>query len=197
MAVKYKVETEEHKRLFEFYYALGDKRSTRQVAEELNLSPTTVRRYASAFKWTDRVKERDKQIGTIVENKLQEELEKAKEEKLSALEKLKERQEEIIRKTEEELNSKSAMERSLDSIIEQKLQYRLTIKSLIEIFIDDVRNGKIKIRRIEDFERLVRLDLELAGEDAGSKMASNMGTLVDALKGSGWDSIPDPRDVNE
>lgn len=197
MAVKYKVETEEHKRLFEFYYALGDKRSTRQVAEELGLSPTTIRRYASAFKWTERVKERDKQIGTIVENKLQEELEKAKEEKLSALEKLKERQEEIIKKTEEELNNKSAMERSLDNIIEQKLQYRLTIKSLIEIFIDDVKNGKIKIRRIEDFERLVRLDLELAGEDAGSKMASNMGTLVDALKGSGWDNIPDPRDLNE
>lgn len=197
MAVKYKVETEEHKRLFEYYYALGEKRSTRQVAEELGLSQTTVRRYASAFKWTERVRERDKQVDTIVDAKLQAELEKAKERQLSALEQLRERQEQIIAETEKELKERTAMERSLDNIIEQKLQYRLTIKSLIEIFIDDVKNGKIKIRRIEDFERLVRLDLELAGEDAGSKMASNMGTLVEALKGSGWDNIPDPRDQNE
>lgn len=197
MAVKYRVETEEHKQLFEYYYAMGEKRSTKRVAEELNLSPTTVRRYASAFKWTERVKDRDKKIGTIVDRKLQEELEKAKEEQLSALEQLKRRSEEIIAKTEEEIKTKTAMERSLDNLIEQKLQYRLTIKSLIEIFIDDVKNGKIKIRRIEDFERLVRLDLELAGDDAGSKMASNMSTLVDALTGSGWANVPDPRDNNE
>jgi len=45
---------------FKTYYELGDKRTLRAVAEKLNISITTVKRYSNMFNWADRVAELDK-----------------------------------------------------------------------------------------------------------------------------------------
>ena len=45
---------------FKIYYELGDKRTLRAVAEKLNISTTTVKRYSNMFNWADRVKELDR-----------------------------------------------------------------------------------------------------------------------------------------
>jgi len=45
---------------FKVYYELGDKRTLRAVAEKLNISTTTVKRYSNMFNWADRVKELDR-----------------------------------------------------------------------------------------------------------------------------------------
>lgn len=89
-------------------------------------------------------------------------------------------------------NSKEMEKRSNEIVVNSKALYRETIKTLTDQFIRDVHEGKIKIRSILDFERIVRLDLELMGVNAESLMVDNIATLTEALKGSGWDSIEDP-----
>jgi hypothetical protein len=50
------VESEAQKRAFEFYLALGDKRSVRVVAEHFTIKYPLVNKWCNQFRWTDRVK---------------------------------------------------------------------------------------------------------------------------------------------
>lgn len=45
-----------------------------------------------------------------------------------------------------------------------RAEYRNSVNTLIEQFCKDIQEGKIKIESVEDFERLVKLDLFLMGE---------------------------------
>lgn len=45
-----------------------------------------------------------------------------------------------------------------------RTEYRNSVNTLIEQFCKDIQEGKIKIESVEDFERLVKLDLFLMGE---------------------------------
>ena len=55
-------ETVRHHEMFEAYYWVGDQRSYSQVARKFNLSPTAVANASKAFKWPDRVRERDDKV---------------------------------------------------------------------------------------------------------------------------------------
>jgi len=54
-----RTEQEHHKKAFEVYYAMGAKRNYRQVAQELDVSPRTVKLWARSFGWKERVAERE------------------------------------------------------------------------------------------------------------------------------------------
>ena len=63
-------ETQRHREAFEQYYLLGDKRSYPKVASKFSVSRTSVKKWAKAFDWQERVLIRDKEIGDKVEKKV-------------------------------------------------------------------------------------------------------------------------------
>ena len=54
-----RTEQENHRKAFETYYALGEKRSYRQIAQQLGISLPTIKNRARTFRWQDRVAVRD------------------------------------------------------------------------------------------------------------------------------------------
>ena len=61
-------ESPRHKKAFEYYVGL-DVRSCRKVAEKFNVSDTAVKNWLKAFRWRERIKERDKKITTALAKK--------------------------------------------------------------------------------------------------------------------------------
>jgi transposase len=55
-------EREHHKKAFEFYYALGEARSYRKVAEEFEVSLGTVKLWGRSFGWKASIRERDAEV---------------------------------------------------------------------------------------------------------------------------------------
>ncbi|MGD9141312.1 MAG: hypothetical protein PVJ42_07205, partial [bacterium] len=55
-------EREHHKKAFEFYYALGEARSYRKVAEEFSVSLGTVKLWGRSFGWKGKIRERDTEV---------------------------------------------------------------------------------------------------------------------------------------
>jgi hypothetical protein len=62
-------EKQKHHDAFEFYYSLGTKRSYPQVASKFTVSRTSVKKWAKAFNWQERVLIRDGEIANKVEKK--------------------------------------------------------------------------------------------------------------------------------
>lgn len=89
---------------------------------------------------------------------------------------------------------KEVSKRSTEAVVNSKALYRETIATLTETFIREVHAGKVKIRSVLDFEKIVRLDMELMGADLNQDKIDNMTSLVGALAGSGISSVPDPKD---
>ena len=52
-------EQEHHRRAFEVYFSLGAKRSYREVARQLGVSPSAVKLWSRSFAWQKRLGERD------------------------------------------------------------------------------------------------------------------------------------------
>lgn len=61
-----RTEQDNHRKAFEMYYALGEKRSYRQVAQQLGVSLPTVKLWARAFGWRQRIRERDATVARKV-----------------------------------------------------------------------------------------------------------------------------------
>ncbi len=59
-------EQSHHEKAFEYYYALGEKRSYEKVAKEFNVSPSTVKLWGTSLRWKERLKERDLQVAREV-----------------------------------------------------------------------------------------------------------------------------------
>jgi transposase len=55
-------EQEHQKKAFEYYAALGEKRSFTQVAEQVGVSLSTVKLWSRSFGWLQRIRERDAEI---------------------------------------------------------------------------------------------------------------------------------------
>ncbi len=51
-----------HERAFEYYYALGEKRSYEKVATEFGVSLSTVKLWGKSFRWKERIRERDIEV---------------------------------------------------------------------------------------------------------------------------------------
>lgn len=63
-------------------------------------------------------------------------------------------------------NARRIEQASNETIVEVKAKYHKIIKAVIGKFVEDFQQGNIKIRSIKDLEKLMRLDLELLGEDS-------------------------------
>ncbi|MFC1476291.1 hypothetical protein ACFLQW_04755 [Candidatus Zixiibacteriota bacterium] len=59
-------EQEHHKKAFECYVALGEKRSFKQVAQQIGVALSTVKLWSRSFGWRQRIRERDAQIARRV-----------------------------------------------------------------------------------------------------------------------------------
>jgi hypothetical protein len=59
-------EQENHKKAFEFYYALGESRSYSLVAKECGVSIGAVKAWGRTFDWRRRVGERDAQSARVI-----------------------------------------------------------------------------------------------------------------------------------
>ncbi|MGK5511775.1 hypothetical protein [Brevibacillus formosus] len=53
----------------------------------------------------------------------------------------------------------------LQGILESKAQYRKVVKAAIAQWVKDLQAGTIKIKTVDDFEKLVKLDLALQRDD--------------------------------
>lgn len=67
-----KEEKEIHRRAFEYYYAMGDKRNLRDVAKEFNVSLTSVHNWSVSFDWKSRIELRDAENAKLLEKKTNE-----------------------------------------------------------------------------------------------------------------------------
>ena len=56
------IEQERHKKAFEYYFSLGEKRNHRQVAKEYKMSLASVKLWSRSFDWKLRVSERDAEV---------------------------------------------------------------------------------------------------------------------------------------
>ena len=51
-----------------------------------------------------------------------------------------------------------------NAVLDVKAEYRKVIRALVAAFVKDFKAGKVKIKNIQDFERVVKLDLLLLGD---------------------------------
>jgi transposase len=66
---KMKEEGPEQKHAFETYFLMGDDRSYRKLAKQMNKAPSTITNWAKWFNWQERIDERDAQVDTIVQER--------------------------------------------------------------------------------------------------------------------------------
>lgn len=118
----YAVESLQQKEAFELYYSLGSKRKGELVAKKFKRTSRTIYEWSRRFNWTERVIQRDIQVG------------------------------------------KEVAHRNTSAVIDEKANYRKMIKLGMMEFVQDLREGKCKIKNLADFERMVKLDLTLMGE---------------------------------
>ena len=52
-------ETSKHKEAFEAYYLMGEDRTLERLAGDLNLHPSTAKRWSTEFHWQERITQRD------------------------------------------------------------------------------------------------------------------------------------------
>lgn len=77
----------------------------------------------------------------------------------------------IVQREIEEAANQGSM---ANAMIDAKAEYRKIIKALIATFIKDYKDGKIRIKNIQDFERIVKLDLMLLGDVPELEVKSNV-----------------------
>jgi transposase len=68
-AEKQKEESAEQKNAFEVYFLMGDDRSYRKLAKQLNKGVTTISNWAKWFDWQTRIETREKAVDQIVEQR--------------------------------------------------------------------------------------------------------------------------------
>jgi hypothetical protein len=59
-------EQEHHKKTFEFYYGLGERRNCKMVAEEFGVSVGAVKMWGGSFGWIRRLRDRDAEVVSAV-----------------------------------------------------------------------------------------------------------------------------------
>jgi hypothetical protein len=61
-------------------------------------------------------------------------------------------------------NAKRLEKKTNTAVVNEKANYRKTIKEAFDIFKQNLKKGKVKIETIQDMERLAKLDLLIMGE---------------------------------
>ncbi|MCP4582097.1 MAG: hypothetical protein GY839_10795 [candidate division Zixibacteria bacterium] len=62
-------EQEHHKKAFEYYYSLGEKRSHQKVATKMKVSLSSVKLWGAQFNWKGRVQQREAEVARIMATK--------------------------------------------------------------------------------------------------------------------------------
>ena len=161
------VETKRHGDAFDYYYSLGEKRGYPQVASEFTVSRTSVKKWSKAFNWKERIIQRDLENNKKVEGKTNNAI----------------------------VNTKADYRAGIGKDLKSLELFRQRAEKLIADATDLIENGAIKIKSIEDLDKVtstlkkyhdpkkdyVKLDLELMGESPdGSPII-----IVNDLSGAG------------
>ena len=64
------LENNKHREAFEFYYGLGDKRTSQLVADEFSVSRRSIEKWKTEFEWKKRIEKRDIDIMQGVERRI-------------------------------------------------------------------------------------------------------------------------------
>ena len=86
------------------------------------------------------------------------------------------------RVNQREIEDATAQGGKANSVIDAKAEYRQIIRALVASFVKDYKDGKIKIKNIQDFERIVKLDLMLLGDAQVVEVKSNVELSEDDRK---------------
>lgn len=70
------------------------------------------------------------------------------------------------RVVQREIEDSTVQGSASNAVIDAKAEYRKIIRALISTFVKDYKAGKIRIKNIQDLERVIKLDLALLGEEA-------------------------------
>ena len=60
-------ETLRHREAFDFYYSLGNLRNYPKVAQQFQVSPTSIKKWATSFDWKSRIRERDARLAIEID----------------------------------------------------------------------------------------------------------------------------------
>lgn len=132
------LENDKHRRAFEFYYELGDKRTSQLVADEFTVSRRSIEKWKSEFEWKKRIEKRDIEVMQGVERRITKSI---IEEKVEYHESIK-------------INTKII--NSIISTIVDKVKDR-------QIKIENMAQYNSALLALE---RMIKLDLSLLGEPA-------------------------------
>jgi len=61
-------------------------------------------------------------------------------------------------------NAKRLEKKTNTTVVNEKANYRKIIKEAFDIFKENLRNGEVEIKTVQDMERLAKLDLLIMGE---------------------------------
>lgn len=78
------------------------------------------------------------------------------------------------RVNQREIEDATAQGGKANAVIDTKAEYRQIIRALVASFVKDYKDGKIKIKNIQDFERIVKLDLMLLGDAQVVEVKNNV-----------------------
>lgn len=129
-------ETGTHREAFEYYYNLGDERTSQKVADQFSVSRRSIEEWKSNFNWKERVEKRDIVIMEEIERKMSKS---------------------IIQEKLEYHQSISTNIKLLRAIIG-------TIVSKIQNKEIEIKNLGDYNAILNSFEKMIRLDLFLLGE---------------------------------
>ena len=168
-----------HERAFEYYYALGEKRSYEKVAEEFSVSMSAVKLWGTSFGWKRRTKDRDIQIAREMASRTLSDEVNHRERNLKIV------QMSLVRIAKAIVDGDVKMTMSdLDKLIRLESFLRDEPDSRQEIIIADLRN-----KSDEELREMIREEMEVFkelkvndGDSADRKTDESNGTK-DALDG--------------
>lgn len=154
------VETKRHGDAFDYYYSLGIDRSYPAVASKFTVSRTSVKKWAKAFNWRERVIQRDVEINRKTEQKTNKAI----------------------------VNTKADYRAEIAKDLKSLKELRKGFSKLLTDAKKAVKDGKIIINDVNELDRVastlkklhdldkdyVNLDLKLIGEDVPDRSDLNI-----------------------
>jgi len=136
-------ETLRHRMAFDYYYSLGNKRSYLLVSKKFTVSQTSIKKWASAHNWMERVRQRDIEIARKLEKKTNDLIVNSKAD---------------YRK---EIRENLKLIKAILSSAVRKIKSEGKIRTELLISVESAKNVA---DIIQAYEKLVKLDLVLMGE---------------------------------
>lgn len=75
--------------------------------------------------------------------------------------------------------NKKLQAKTINTVVDEKANYRKIIKLAINDFVKNLRDGNLKVTSVSDLEKLMKLDLTLMGE--ATEISENKNTNTHAL----------------